>query len=219
MQKVKISIKTIKNCPRIFILKKLNAALLNNFAAYFKGKTQVRGEIIHEGSRGSFIFHQAWLASDMNFISITPQKLNNEVDFNSSLTLRENGELIKGINSNSLKAFSVFSHILSKDVFRVMGDGKVYATEINVRLASEFPDYVFEDSYKLLSLNSLETYIHENKKLPNMPSAKEVGNKGMNVGQINTLLVEKVEELTLYTIQQQKLIEQLIKEVEELKKK
>ncbi len=191
----------------------------SNFAAYFRGKTQVRGDFMQEGARGVFIFHSAWEEKDMNFLSITPQKLNNEVDFKSSLTLRENGELIKGINSNSLKAFSVFSHILSKDVFRVMGDGKVYATEINVRLASEFPDYVFEDSYKLLSLKSLETYIQENKKLPNMPSAKEVGNKGMNVGQINTLLVEKVEELTLYTIQQQKLIEQLIKEVEKLKKK
>ena len=191
----------------------------SNFAAYFKGKTQVRGDIIQEGGRGSFIFHQAWLASDMNFISITPQKLSNEVDFNSSLTLRENGELIKGINSNSLKAFSVFSHILSKDVFRVMGDGKVYATEINVRLASEFPDYVFEDSYKLLSLKSLETYIQENKKLPNMPSAKEVGNKGMNVGQINTLLVEKVEELTLYTIQQQKLIDELMQRIDKIENK
>ena len=100
-----------------------------------------------------------------------------------------------------------------------MGDGKVYATEINVRLASEFPDYVFEDSYKLLSLKSLETYIQENKKLPNMPSAKEVGNKGMNVGQINTLLVEKVEELTLYTIQQQKLIDELMKRIEKIENK
>ena len=49
----------------------------SNFAAYFKGKTQVRGEIIHEGSRGSFIFHQAWMANETNYISITPINLQN----------------------------------------------------------------------------------------------------------------------------------------------
>jgi hypothetical protein len=52
-----------------------------------------------------------------------------------------------------------------------------------------------------------------------MPSAKEVGNKGMNVGQINTLLVEKVEELTLYTIQQQKLIDELMQRIEKIENK
>ena len=196
-------------------------SLGNKWAAYFRGKTEVSGDLVigkvNEGKMFMFPFKDS---QDNKFkFCMVPNKTDNLEDYDWSVAMyfHRTGELIKRINDPNKKAFAIERDL--KDVFRVMGDGKVYATEINVRLASEFPDYVFEDSYKLLSLKSLETYIQENKKLPNMPSAKEVGNKGMNVGQINTLLVEKVEELTLYTIQQQKLIEQLIKEVEELKKK
>jgi hypothetical protein len=109
------------------------------------------------------------------------------------------------IRSNSLvatdKAFFVTTPS-NVDVFRVMSDGKVWATEVNVRAKENFPhpDYVFEKDYKLMSISELEKYITLNKHLPNIPSASEVENNGYDLGEMNRLLLEKVEELTLYVI-------------------
>jgi hypothetical protein len=98
---------------------------------------------------------------------------------------------------------------LTNDVFRVMSNGNVYATRVKVLDSQNFPDYVFNTDYQLLSLPKLEDYITTNKHLPNMPTAKEVAEQGADLGEINRVLVEKVEELTLYMIQLNKEIELL----------
>lgn len=120
------------------------------------------------------------------------------------------------------KAFIVTNRNFSQagfgtEVFRVYGDGTVFATEVNVMLASNFPDYVFSPTYNLMSIYDLRNYISENKHLPNVPPASEVEQSGLNLGEMNVKLVEKVEELTLYIIQQQEQIDALKKEVENLK--
>ncbi|QCD62910.1 hypothetical protein [Tenacibaculum maritimum] len=84
--------------------------------------------------------------------------------------------------------------------------GKLTLDQISLNVTT-FPDYVFAKEYHLMPLNEVASYIKENKHLPNMPTEKEVVKEGMNVGQINTLLVEKVEELTLYTIEQEEKIQ------------
>jgi hypothetical protein len=73
-----------------------------------------------------------------------------------------------------------------------------------------FPDYVFDLDYDLMSLDQLEEFVETNGHLPNIPSRAEVeANGGMvNVNQLQYRILEKVEELTLYTISQQELIEQ-----------
>lgn len=89
-------------------------------------------------------------------------------------------------------------------------EGLIYAREIKVLASGLTPDYVFEKDYKLSSLKELEQYIVENKHLPGIPSACEVQeNQGVELGEMNRLLLEKVEELTLYLIKQQKEIDQL----------
>ncbi|MDR2010641.1 MAG: hypothetical protein LBQ22_09185 [Bacteroidales bacterium] len=93
--------------------------------------------------------------------------------------------------------------------FKVNGSGVVYAKEVNIVANIPFPDYVFSKEYKLMPLGELENFILANKHLPNVPSAKEVEETGINMGSLSNILLEKVEELTLYTIQQQKLIEEL----------
>jgi hypothetical protein len=116
------------------------------------------------------------------------------------------------VKHKDTKALTVESYTGTPlDVFRVYGDGRVYATEVNVQLATTFPDYVFSKEYKLMSLNSLENYIAENHHLPNVPSAKEIEANGANLGELAKIQMEKIEELTLYIIE-------LKKEVEELKK-
>ncbi|MEZ4936792.1 MAG: hypothetical protein R2799_04280 [Crocinitomicaceae bacterium] len=102
--------------------------------------------------------------------------------------------------------------------FMVMPSGLVYATEIKVRLASNFPDYVFKNDYKLMSIEAVSEYINENGHLPNMPKAEEIEKEGLSVGEMQVKIVEKVEELTLYIIQLKEENEALKKRIEELEK-
>lgn len=74
---------------------------------------------------------------------------------------------------------------------------------------SVFADYVFEEDYNLKSLNEVESYIKTHKHLPNIPSAKEVKEKGLDTGEMLKLQMEKIEELTLHIIRQQKEIDAL----------
>lgn len=71
------------------------------------------------------------------------------------------------------------------------------------------PDWVFEPDYDLMPLDELEAYITENKHLPRVPPAVEMETEGINMTQLQLRLLEKVEELTLYTIEQQKTIDEL----------
>ncbi|WP_143070781.1 tail fiber protein [Flagellimonas taeanensis] len=103
--------------------------------------------------------------------------------------------------------------------------GNIHAEEVKVDLSVPGPDYVFKDRYNLKSLEEVQNYIKEHGHLPNIPSAKEMEDNGIQLGEMNMKLLEKIEELTLYTIQQQKLIEDLIqqnklqeKEINQLKK-
>jgi hypothetical protein len=83
--------------------------------------------------------------------------------------------------------------------------GTVYSTEVKVDLAAgKGPDYVFEPTYDLKPLAEIETYIKENKHLPEVPSAKEMEANGVQLGEMNMLLLKKVEELTLYVIELKK---------------
>lgn len=79
-------------------------------------------------------------------------------------------------------------------------NGKIRAQEIKVETAN-WPDYVFDQNYKILGLNELEAYIKVNKHLPEMPSAKEAQINGVELGEMNKLLLKKIEELTLHLIE------------------
>lgn len=120
------------------------------------------------------------------------------------------------INSDNRNFFTVTeSQILFKnatqDLFKVSDDGYVYARKAIVTLTNPYPDYVFEKNYNLMPLNTLANYINTNKHLPNVPSLAEVeaNNKQIDISEMQVKLLEKVEELTLYILQQQKEIEAL----------
>lgn len=121
------------------------------------------------------------------------------------------------IDRDLTKAFSVIDSRNGQENFKVNGNGFVYARRFWVTL-DPFPDYVFSDNYDLMSLGELETYIDNNNHLPKIPTATEVSQNGVELGEMNRLLVEKVEELTLYLIEQNKKLEELSKEIELLKK-
>lgn len=96
--------------------------------------------------------------------------------------------------------------------------GDIHAQEVRVDLnGAVAPDFVFEEDYNLPSLQQTEAFIKANKHLPEIPSAKEMEEKGMELKSMNLKLLQKVEELTLHLIQQQKKIQQLEQEVQILK--
>ena len=79
-------------------------------------------------------------------------------------------------------------------------NGKILATEVQVALVANWADFVFNDEYNLKSLSEVEKFINENKHLPDVPSAKEVAQNGTNLGEMDAILLQKIEELTLYMI-------------------
>ncbi|WP_025667244.1 tail fiber protein [Aquimarina megaterium] len=97
-------------------------------------------------------------------------------------------------------------------------NGKIHAKEVKVDLTG-WPDYVFENNYNLPTLQEVENHIVEEGHLPNIPSASEVEKNGIQLGEMNAKLLQKIEELTLYMIAQNKKTEQLQKEIELLKQK
>ena len=93
-------------------------------------------------------------------------------------------------------------------------DGKIMAEELRVQNSIAWPDYVFADGYQLKSLQEVEDHIKENQHLPGIPSAEEVKADGQHLGEMQIKMMEKIEELTLYIIEQNKRIEKLEKERE-----
>jgi len=104
-------------------------------------------------------------------------------------------------------------------IFKLAVEGKVGAHEVQVRTAgSGWADYVFFDDYKLRPLAEVEKYVKQNHHLPEVPSAEEVEKNGHNLGQMDAILLKKIEELTLYMIELKKDNQALRQEVEALKK-
>ena len=106
----------------------------------------------------------------------------------------------------------------TKAGYKLSVDGKVACEEVLVENSTNWPDHVFSDGYELMSLNQLEESIEKNNHLPGVPSATEVVENGFSLGEMQKIVLEKVEELTLYTIKQGKQIEELKRENEELRK-
>ena len=96
--------------------------------------------------------------------------------------------------------------------------GSIRAKEVLVNLDGG-ADFVFEKDYKLLPIEHVANYVQKNKHLPNIPSANEMVKNGVSMGDLQVKLLQKVEELTLYAIQQNKKIETLMKRIDELEAK
>lgn len=98
--------------------------------------------------------------------------------------------------------------------------GKIHTQEVRVDMSGPLvPDYVFANDYQLKSLQEVEAYIKQNSHLPEIPSAKEIEKKGLMLAEMNMALLKKIEELTLYAIEQEKNTAKLIHLLEEQNKR
>ncbi len=83
-------------------------------------------------------------------------------------------------------------------------DGEIMCENLVMQNSTLWPDYVFEDDYRLMPIEDLEKSIRQNKHLPNVPSAADIEKNGISMSEMTKALLEKVEELTLYIIQLKK---------------
>lgn len=137
--------------------------------------------------------------------AVTDENANQDV-----FVVKGDGTLnIRTSESSTIKSLYITDLNSNQDVFRVMSDGHIWATELDIKLKTNFPDYVFNKDYNLMPLDELERYIAKNKHLPNIPSAEEVAKNGLSVGEMQVKQMEKIEELTLYIIALKNEIEKL----------
>ena len=101
--------------------------------------------------------------------------------------------------------------------YKLAVDGKIRTREVRVD-QDTWPDYVFTKDYNLPTLDEVKEHIDQKGHLPNIPSAKEVEANGIQLGEMNKLLLEKIEELTLYVLELKKENDTQQREIESLGK-
>ncbi|MBW4890146.1 hypothetical protein KXQ82_10485 [Mucilaginibacter sp. HMF5004] len=131
-----------------------------------------------------------------------------------------NGVATIGSHNNTLNAWSTLAlnaeggnvGIGTGDThgYKLAVNGDIHTKKVVVDLLN-WPDYVFQPSYNLKPLSEIKTYIDQNHHLPDMPSAEKIEKDGLDLGEMNKVLMKKVEELTLYMIDLQKQVDQLKK--------
>ena len=118
------------------------------------------------------------------------------------LSVRDNGQI--GINWD----FNTGTPG-SNSNYKLAVNGGIISTFSRVQLSGEWQDYVFKDDYELMTISELKEFIDQNNHLPGVPTEEKVKQDGIDLGQMNQILLEKVEELTLYLILLQSQIDEL----------
>ena len=142
---------------------------------------------------------------EFKFANGDGKKAGDAIRWQTHLSISDKGQVGIGSGASNLGSY------------KLAVEGAIGAREIEVKQGN-WADFVFEDDYELKDLNEVESFINENKHLPDVPSEKEVTENGINLGQMDAILLQKIEELTLYMIEVKKENESLKAEIEELKK-
>ncbi|WP_420602825.1 fibronectin type III domain-containing protein [Flagellimonas sp.] len=150
-------------------------------------------------------------SSASNSISVTTDASSGGGGGSGSSIWSEAGSVASYIGNVAIGTSSVPSG------YKMAVDGKLITEEIKVQLSGNWPDYVFKKGYDLPTLEEIQKHIDEKGHLPNIPSANEVEANGIELGEMNKLLLEKIEQLTLYILKQQKEIDQLKNLVKNIK--
>lgn len=135
--------------------------------------------------------------------------INNGSDVKQPLILRG----IVGVNIDPYRYDDL------TDTYGLWVTGGILTDRIIIKRQADWFDHVFNPGYELMPLRQLKKYVYENRHLPDIPSEKEVIDNGVEVYEMQSLLLKKIEELTLYTIQLQEQIESMQAEINTLKNK
>ncbi|MDJ0763090.1 MAG: hypothetical protein QNJ97_08895 [Myxococcota bacterium] len=170
---------------------------------------------VNRGATGTSIVGRTVFDSDMDWWSIG----HEDLDIDTQYALRQSNLGSTSLNGTSLhlRAGGINQVAVYQNMITVLADNANFMGDISTKklTAEEIvveggtADYVFDDDYHLMSLENVEAYIKENHHLPNIPNQEEVSASGKNIGETQTRLLEKIEELTLHLIAQNKRIKAL----------
>ena len=137
-----------------------------------------------------------------NMIAFIEHNTTNN-DWNTHMVVKKNGKVIIGteIQNNN-----------NNDNYKLFVEKGILTEKLKVANRTDYinwSDFVFDDDYQLMPLKDLETYIEKNNHLPEIPTAEDVTNNGVDIVDMEAKLLQKVEELTLYVIQLQKEVDEL----------
>jgi hypothetical protein len=161
----------------------------------------------------SYNYNGKGFAIEHNFYGVTNSSINffrgsgmsgGFISFNTN----DNSEKMR-INTNGNVSIGTIDPDPTGALLTVKG--KIHAQEVLIDLNSPLADYVFSPEYKLMPLFEVEKFVKTNRHLPEIPSAADVKENSLSMGEMQNKLLQKIEELTLYVIEQQKRIEQLEK--------
>lgn len=176
------------------------------------GGTGINFYTANEAAFGGAIFPTdtslvLWSNSNSNnYLVFQPSWGNTGIGtYTPNAKLHLNGAMLIGNNSSRIATG-----------YQMSVDGRIMAEEVTVQNSTAWPDYVFDPAYKLMPLEELAQAIDQQRHLPNIPSALEVQEKGIELGDMNRRLMEKVEELTLYVIELHRKNEALAQQVKAL---
>ncbi len=162
-----------------------------------KASLDVYGDIVLGKPGENFIIHsRPWIG---DALIIAPQNENGGWDWTRSFTLKDNGQVFIG---------GELSFSSPHTGYKLAVNGKTVTKEVIVTI-QQWADHVFHDGYQLPALDDVRTFISENHHLPGVPSEEEVISQGIPLGEMNKILLTKVEELTLYVINLQKELNEL----------
>ncbi|AYN00782.1 DUF536 domain-containing protein [Chryseobacterium sp. 3008163] len=197
--KVKIGVNDVTASDanlRIFQGENAYVELANSHGRLVIAKSSCNGCFATEALPGDAVIRNMGISHNILF-----SMPNNNNDGNSYIGIND------GTNNTWIK---FFNNATAKF------NGKIFAKEVEVK-TNVWADYVFKKDYQLKTLEEVEKHIVEKGHLPSIPSASEVIEKGINVAEMDAKLLEKIEELTLYSIEQHKQLKSQSEEIKELK--
>ncbi len=178
---------------------------------------EVHGDL--EMKNGSKIFFGAENDEDGYFRLFNLDKFNG-LDYSQNFyirraTINNNDGAVMGFQKDGTVTIGIWERydgtVVGDGAYKLMVNGAIRCEKLKVETDVPNSDHVFEKDYNLMPLEEVHAFVTENKHLPEIPSAAEFQENGYLVGEMDDLLLRKVEELTLYIIAQQKQIDELLK--------
>jgi hypothetical protein len=146
--------------------------------------------------------------SSHGYFMLGPSSGENIVFDNNEIIARNNGGTATLVLQNNGGSVRIGSAAVPAG-YHFAINGKMICEELKIQMSGSWPDYVFGENYKLKSLDELRNFIAQNKHLPNIPAAADVEKNGLEVGDMQKRMMEKIEELTLYVLQLEEKINKL----------
>jgi len=187
----------------ILLANRTNSYLISyaSLSETFSGASTILGNNVVAGSSTNTVKKTRSIADAGSFVSLS---YYHGITFHTAVTGElnidqpvENSEKMRITQSGNVGIGT------ANPTEKLAVNGKIRAKEIKVE-ASNWPDYVFEEGYKVGTLEALESYIKANKHLPDMPTAKQIETSGLELGEVVKLQQKKIEELTLHLIEKDK---------------